>query len=124
MSPNESDASLLWDTLRSAREVVAFTDGVSREAYLEDLMRQRAVERSIEIVGEAARGLSKPLRDAYPEIEWRPIMATRHILAHDYATVSPSLVWRIAVVHVPALIPMLEAILPDEPREDTRSATE
>lgn len=115
MSPSESDAALLWDMLRSAREVVSFTAGVSREEYVEDLMRHRAVERSVEIIGEAARGLSGPLREAHPEVEWRPIVATRHILAHDYAAVSPALLWRIATVHVPTLMRQLEAILPDAP---------
>lgn len=114
MSLAEQDAARLWDMLTAAREAVSFVDGVTVEAYIGDLMRQRAVERSVEIIGEAARGLSKPFRDAHPEVEWRPIIAQRHILAHEYAAVLPSRLWRVATVHVPVLIDHLEALLPDD----------
>lgn len=114
MPPSEPDAARLWDMLAAAREVVSFAAGVSVDQYVADRMRQRAVERSVEIIGEAARGLSKPFRDADPEIEWRPIIAQRHILAHEYAAVLPSRLWRVATVHVPTLIEQLEALLPDE----------
>ena len=105
----ESDAARLWDMLTAAREVVSFVDGVTVEAYVADRMRQRAVERSVEIIGEAARGLSREFRDAHPDIEWRPIIAQRHILAHEYAAVLPSRLWRVATVHVPELIARLDA---------------
>lgn len=110
----ESDAALLWDMLEAAREVRAFVDGVEVEAYLNDRMRQRAVERSVEIIGEAARGLSKATREAHPEIAWRPIIAQRHILAHEYAAVLPSRLWRVATVHVPELIARLERLVPPD----------
>lgn len=111
MSLNESDAALLWDLLRAAREVESFVDHVTEQDYLNDLMRQRAVERCIEIIGEAARGLSEAFREAHPDIEWKAIIATRHILAHEYAAVMPERVWRIATVHVPPLEARVDAIL-------------
>lgn len=115
MPLDETDAALLWDMLHAAREVRSFVEGVTLQEYLGDLMRQRAVERSIEIIGEAARGLSKPFRDSQPDIAWRPIIAQRHILAHEYAAVLPSRLWRVATIHVPELILRLEVLLPDEP---------
>ena len=114
MQPTEPDAARLWDMLAAAREAASFVEDVSLEAYLEDRMCQRAVERSIEIVGEAARGLSKAFRDAHQDIEWRPIIAQRRILAHEYAGVLPVRLWRVATVHVPVLIGQLEALLPED----------
>ena len=114
MAPSETDAALIWDMRRAATEVVSFVRGVTLEAYESDLMRQRAVERSVEIIGEAARGLSEPFRSAHPEVEWRAITATRHILAHEYAAVSADRLWRIATEHVPELLERLRPILPDE----------
>ena len=114
MALTDTDAALLWDMRKAAREVVSFVEGIDLASYEEDLMRQRAVERSVEIIGEAARGLSEPFRSQHPEVEWRAITATRHILAHEYAAVIPGRLWRIATEHVPTLIERLEAILPDE----------
>ena len=36
-----------------------------------------------EIIGEAARRLTKSFRDSHPEIPWTKIMGQRHVLAHD-----------------------------------------
>lgn len=69
------------------------------------------VARRIEIIGEAARGVSDAFRSAHSEIAWRPITATRHILAHDYADVNQDIIWRIIQDHIPPLIAQLESIL-------------
>jgi uncharacterized protein with HEPN domain len=73
------------------------------------------VERNIEIIGEAARRLSDDFRNQHPEIPWRVIMATRHILAHDYDAVDNDIVWRILTDHLPPLIKQLHALLPPPP---------
>jgi uncharacterized protein with HEPN domain len=38
-------------------------------------------------------------------------MAQRHRLAHEYGEIDDSLVWKVATVHVPALIPQLEPLV-------------
>jgi uncharacterized protein with HEPN domain len=40
-------------------------------------------------------------------VPWTIIVATRHILAHEYDDVMPDKVWRMATIHIPALINML-----------------
>lgn len=66
-------------------------------------MLRSAVERQIEIIGEAARRVSDDFRVAHPEIAWRPIIAQRHILAHEYGEIEDDLIWRVATIHVPEL---------------------
>lgn len=115
MTPAERDAAYLWDMLQAAREVVTFTTGMSAEEYLADKKTQRAVERALEIVGEAARKVSEEFERAHPEIAWQGIVAHRHVLAHEYGDVSQDLVWRVVQVHVPELIRQLQAVVEDAP---------
>ena len=68
MQPEERNAAYLWDMLEAAREVVAFTAGISYHAYANDRMRQRAVERAVEIIGEAARQVSADLWKHSPRL--------------------------------------------------------
>jgi uncharacterized protein with HEPN domain len=70
--------------LPAARAVSTFVVGRTLEQYEADLFFRSAVERQIEIIGEAARGMSEAFKTANPQIPWRPIMAQRHRLAHEY----------------------------------------
>jgi uncharacterized protein with HEPN domain len=118
MSLPKDDRVYLWDMLTAARAVVTFTHGRSLAEYESDLLLRSAVERQIEIIGEAARRVSRELQEAHPEIPWRPIQAQRHVLAHDYGEIKHGRIWRVAETHVPELIVQLEPLVPAPPRSD------
>jgi len=59
MLPEERDAAHLWDMLSAAREVRTMLQEVSLEQFQSALIVMRATERCIEIIGEAARRVSK-----------------------------------------------------------------
>jgi uncharacterized protein with HEPN domain len=58
MQPDSEDMARLWDMLDAARAAVQFTDKLQFEDFLEDRMVRNAVERNLEIIGEAARCVS------------------------------------------------------------------
>jgi uncharacterized protein with HEPN domain len=115
MQPGERDAGYLWDMLDSARTVRDFVAGVRFEEFLRDRKLQLAIERSVEIIGEASRRISEEFKQAHPEIPWRRIIAQRNVLAHEYGEIKQERMWLVATVHVPALIPQLEALIPPLP---------
>ena len=120
MRPEKDDRAYLWDMLAAAKAVVSFVQGRTLEEYEANLMLRSAVERQVEIVGEAARRVSKTFQETHAEIPWRPIQAQRHVLAHDYGEIKHDRVWRVAVDHIPALIALLEPLLPAVPEENAR----
>jgi len=115
MPPELNDDALLRDMLDAAREATGYVQGITAHAFQHDRMRQRAIERCVEIVGEAARGVSKTYREAHPEIPWRPMVAQRHILAHEYGDVLQERIFRVATTHLPALVALLESLVPPAP---------
>jgi len=98
--------------LGACERVSQFVAGRTQTEFVNDVYFRSAVERQIEIIGEAARGVSDAFKAAHPEIPWRPIIAQRHILAHEYGEVEPPLIWRVATEHVPALAILLRHHLP------------
>jgi uncharacterized protein with HEPN domain len=124
MSVPKDDRVYLWDMLTAARAVVDFTRGRTLADYASDLLLRSAVERQIEIIGEAARRVSKEFQEAHSEIPWRPIQAQRHVLAHDYGEIKHERVWRVAETHVPELIVQLEPLVPTPPTDDGRSSAD
>jgi uncharacterized protein with HEPN domain len=99
----------------AAEAVVRFVSSRTRADYDNDEMLRSAVERKVEIIGEACRGISEELRAEHPEIAWKKISATRHILAHDYDRIDGDVMWRIATMHAPDLIVQLRKLIPPIP---------
>ncbi|MDO5845633.1 MAG: DUF86 domain-containing protein, partial [Methanocorpusculum sp.] len=78
-------------------------------SLIKDPIKQRAVIRSIEIIGEAANQISKEFRDEHPAIPWRKLTDTRNRLIHGYFSVSMVIVWEIIEKEVQ---PLLRSITP------------
>jgi len=95
MQLEEKDAGYLWDILDSARTICDFVSGVNFIQYMEDRKLQFAVERAIEIIGEAARRVSEAFRTRHPEIPWQNIIAQRDVLAHEYGEIKQELIWKV-----------------------------
>lgn len=62
------DSARLWDMLDSARAIEDFLQERRYEDFLADRMLRNAIERNLEVIGEAARHLSADIRvDGYRE---------------------------------------------------------
>lgn len=110
MRPEGRDRAYLWDMLDAARAICVFVEGKIFRDYETDRMLRGAVERHLEIVGEAARRVSQSFRDAHPEIPWGPIIAQRNVLAHEYGEIRHERVWSVVAERIPVLIRQLEAL--------------
>jgi len=120
MAADKDDTAYLWDMLAAARAVEGFVRDRDFDGYLPDLMLRSAVERQIEIIGEAARCVSKEFQAAHPDIPWRPMQAQRHVLAHEYGEIKHDRIWRVATVPIPELIARLEPLVPNPPPPDSK----
>ena len=112
------DAAWLLDMLTAARAVVSFVEGRTFADYQADLLFRSAVERQVEIIGEAARGITEAFQRSHPHIPWKSIMAQRHHLAHAYGEINNELIWMVATVHVPALIARIEPLVKPHLEDD------
>jgi uncharacterized protein with HEPN domain len=112
MRREQDDASLLWDMLDAAKKIQQFVAGKTFHDYSQDEVLQSAVERKLEIIGEAARNVPVEFQQEHPEIPWRGIISQRHFLAHEYGEVRQEKLWRVATVRIPELIALLSHFLP------------
>ncbi|KNZ31752.1 MAG: hypothetical protein AD742_15480 [Methylibium sp. NZG] len=99
----------LDDALYAARLALRFLDGKALEEYLSDELLRSAVERQVEIVGEACRLAlddSSQLRERLPDSA--KAVAMRNRLAHGYDTVDHALVFTTVTKNFPPLVGGLE----------------
>ncbi len=115
MPPSLHDAAFLWDMLQAAITLRDFARGRTLQDYTGDIMLRSAVERQIEIIGEAARKVSDSFQQQHPEIPWTGIVGQRHVLAHEYGEVDHQRIWKVVTDHIPQLIECLEPLIPNPP---------
>ena len=116
MRPEERDPAHLWDMLEAARAVVDFTESLTLEEFLaagkDRQITRLAVERQLEILGEAVRRVSSPFRDEHAEIPWKETVGLRNIISYEYDKVNYTAIYRIVRERVPELIKFLEPLVP------------
>ncbi len=115
MPPDDADLAFLWDMLEAGRSIQALVAGMTFEQFEADRRTYRAVERELEIMGEAARQVSADFRAAHPEIAWRSIIGQRNVLAHDYGRIRYDLLWEAVTQDLPALVTCLVVLVPPPP---------
>lgn len=118
MRPAERDRAHLWDMLDAALAIEDFVRGKTYENYTSDRMLRAAVERQLEIIGEAARRISGATRDAHPEIPWRGIIGQLNVLAHEYGDILHEIIWVIVTKRVPELVEQLQRLGIENPRSE------
>jgi uncharacterized protein with HEPN domain len=101
---------LVEDILESAHKILAYTEGMSYEQFIDDSKTVDAVVRNFEIIGEAANRLPEEFKNRNPYIEWIRIRGFRNRIVHDYFGIDYSIVWQIKETLLPDLIQQLNRI--------------
>ncbi len=109
-----SEKQYLVDIIEAAEAIARFLDGIEREDFLNDELRQSAVLQKITVIGEAAGKIGPDLRSKYPEVDWPQIVGMRNILVHSYFSVKINIVWQTATQAVPELDKQVTLILAQE----------
>ncbi|HLD31164.1 MAG TPA: DUF86 domain-containing protein [Patescibacteria group bacterium] len=84
---------------------------LSKKDFLQSKEVQDATIRRIEIIGEATRQIANDLREKYPEIKWREIMAMRNLLIHEYFAVDMEATWDTIKQDLPKLERQLKKVI-------------
>lgn len=83
--------------------ILTYTSNISFETFMDNSVLKRAVERSIEIIGEAAKKLDDEFKSQHPHIKWREMAGTRNVIIHNYVGVDYEIVWQIVKEEIPEL---------------------
>jgi len=119
MRLEERDPAYLWDMLEAARAIMEFTGDRSLEEFVasdkEARIIRMAIERKLEILGEAGRRVSPGFRGKHPEVPWKEIIGLRNIISHQYEKVNYGSIYAIVQQQIPDLISLLEPLVPNPP---------
>lgn len=95
MKRGEADKIRLEHILASIAFILSNTREKTEDEFYRDEVLKYAVQKHIEIIGEAANYLSKELIMKYTDVDWRGIVGARNIYIHAYFNIAWTEVWEI-----------------------------
>jgi uncharacterized protein with HEPN domain len=98
---------------QAASDVGVFVEGMTRETFLKDLVKQRAVGMNLLMVGEVATRILEQYPEfveQHPELPWRQIRGLRNRIAHGYFDIDLNIVWDTVEHAIPNLLESLYLI--------------
>jgi len=102
-----NDQQRLLDIFEAARNLAEISE-MPFDDFSSNKLAQRAAERLLEIIGEAANSLTGEFKECHDGIAWQRLISLRHLLAHHYHRVDPDQIWQVLTFEVPNLVENLQ----------------
>ena len=102
----------LWDAHQACLAVLEFIEGTDEDGFHTSLLLQSAVERQLEILGEALNRLRRTDSETsagIPDLD--RIIGMRNIIAHEYGIVDHAIVWSVVNLRIPVLAESLAGLM-------------
>ena len=100
--------------IQNIENIELFSAKITKGGFLSDKLKQYAIVRAIEIIGEAAKNLSQSFKNDHPQVSWKDIIGTRDRIIHHYFGVDLDIVWEIIIKYIPDLKKKLLHIISQE----------
>ena len=99
------------DMIESCEAVLAVTDGLDVDEFVNDRLTYKATLWDLRIIGEAAIHVPPEIREATPNVEWPEIVGMRNRLTHGYLKIRDQIVWDTIQSDVPKLLSDLRELI-------------
>ena len=109
MLHNERDKSYIYDILKYSQEIIDIVKDENHNSFVHNRIKRLAIERLIQIIGEAANHLSRDFMQENQDIPWTKIIGLRNKIVHDYGEILTDRIWLIASESIPELMYQLKS---------------
>jgi uncharacterized protein with HEPN domain len=94
--------------------LISVSKNLEFDTFLENETLKRAVIRSLEIIGEAAKKIPSDFKIIWHIIPWKNMAGMRDRLIHDYMGVNYAIVWDVIINKIPDLHKQISVVLKKE----------
>ncbi|MCX6303811.1 MAG: DUF86 domain-containing protein [Bacteroidetes bacterium] len=106
-----SDKERLLHILDSIDSIIDFTQNLSYQQYNDDFKLRLALTKLLEIIGEAANGITEETQQRFTEVEWSILKSVRNVLVHEYFGIDYDIIWYAIKDRIPDLKQKISNIL-------------
>lgn len=115
MKKANRDYTLFLEDMKESMElIISYIDDMNYETFAIDRKTIDAVVRNFEIIGEASKKIPVEAQIKYPEMPWEEMYRMRNIISHEYFGIDYTLVFDIAIRHLPENLKYLKLMLEKE----------
>jgi len=101
------------DIIGAMNDALSFVKDMEYDVFLRDKKTIYAINRALEIIGEATKNIPASVKNRYPQIPWKKMAGMRDKVIHEYFGVDLKRVWSTVKKDIPDLKPLFEKILSD-----------
>ena len=92
------------DIHRAIRRINSFKQGLESEEDLRsDELRQSAIVKQLEIIGEAASNVDDEVQSQHSAVPWQDLKDFRNVTTHQYWEIDVTIVWDVIENKLPEL---------------------
>ena len=103
MNAKISNSVRLLHILDAISEIENYIQDADKDTFVNNSMMFNATLHQLEIIGEAANGLSDDFLMEHPSIPWARIIGLRNLIVHEYFGVDDQTIWSIVTINLPPL---------------------
>lgn len=103
MNAKISNSARLMHMVDAISEIEKYIQGADKDTFVNNSMMFNATLHKLEIIGEAANGLSDDFIMEHSDIPWARIIGLRNLIIHEYFGVDDQTIWSIVTINLPPL---------------------
>ncbi|MDP1695718.1 MAG: DUF86 domain-containing protein [archaeon] len=100
----------LQDIEECITQIEEYTKGLSEEEFKKNKLKQDAIIRRLEIIGEASRNIPRALKEKNKQVPWFEFAQFRDLVSHMYFEASLGKIWKTVKNRIPILKESLQKV--------------
>jgi len=114
MSNDRKDYKLyLIDIKTSCTRILNYSKNLTKLQFTKNHLLTDAIEKNMEVIGEAGNKIPPEIKKSLPEIPWKDIVSLRNKLIHDYFDIDINVIWETVTNDIPILKKQINKVLKD-----------
>ena len=94
--------------------------GLTKDELSKSELKQYAISRAIEIIGEATKNIPNSFREKYPEVPWKDIAGMRDVITHSYFKLDLDIVLKVIQNDLPILKSQIQKVKDDLEKKEKK----
>jgi uncharacterized protein with HEPN domain len=94
----------LDDIVERGERIADYLDGVDFDRFALDTRTADAVERNLQVIGDAVKAIPADIQAMAPDVPWSLLARFRDVVTHAYFRLDPAELWNVATVEMPEIV--------------------